>query len=138
MPRKRIEAMFANGNQQVVPLMNGEKTFTATLVEGGINVTNLGAQPFLPWAVFTTVVELLSANGGNAIKGCVRRENEQIRLDDLLLPLNSVEGAIAHQVYHQQIGESVFQRISPVAGILSWAGICINNRGSLTLIPQNQ
>jgi hypothetical protein len=55
------------------------------------------------------------------------------RLGDEGLPLDSIEGHIAHVVYGKQIGDSVFRRISPIAAILVWAGICEDEPGELII-----
>jgi hypothetical protein len=50
------------------------------------------------------------------------------------LPIDSVEGRIAFKVYGKQLGQTVFRRITPIACILEWAGICMNQRGKVVLI----
>jgi hypothetical protein len=42
-------------------------SFQATLVNDGVEVTNLSTQPFLPWKVFEEAIWLLQKNGGNGI-----------------------------------------------------------------------
>ena len=56
------------------------------------------------------------------------------KLGDNGLSLDSVEGHIAATVYRQQVGDSVFRRITPVACILIWAGVCRHSPGELVLI----
>jgi hypothetical protein len=92
-------------------------------------VNNLGSQPFLPWAVFEETVKLLIRNGGRAERGSALGG----RLGERELPLDSVEGHIAHTVYGKQVGETVFRRVVPVAAILVWAGICEAVPGELVL-----
>ena len=53
------------------------------------------------------------------------------KLGEEKLPLNSVEGHVASQIYGKQPGEWVFRRITPIAAILVWAGICEHRRGAL-------
>ncbi len=107
-------------------------TFLADMTEKGIRVNNLGSQPFLPWAVFQETVRLLNDHGGRATRGSAMGA----RLGDKDLPLDSVEGHIAHVVYGKQIGETVFRRVVPVAAILIWAGICEAAPGDLVLKSQ--
>jgi len=115
-----IKRKFQSNDSPVrIPLQKGE-VFTAKLVEGGIKVDNLADQPFLPWNVFELAVDLLIQNGGQARRG----DAMSFKLGENGLPLNSIEGHIAHVVYGKQIGESVFRRVSPIAAILVWAGIC--------------
>lgn len=121
------QAFIIHGNPCHIPMQGG--TFTANLREDGIEVDNLGNQPFLPWSVFEETVELLKAQGGKAKKGNAM----SYRLGDPELGLDSIEGYIAKVVYKQKIGESVFRRITPISNILVWAKICESGRGILLL-----
>lgn len=49
------------------------------------------------------------------------------------LPLNSIEGYIAKEVYGKRDRDSIFRRITPIVNILIWAGICENGKGKLLL-----
>lgn len=113
----------------VIPLMKSDKTFTATCTEEGIQVSNLGNQSLLSWEVFYKTIELLNQNGGKALKGDAMKG----RLGDSKLPIDSIEGYIAYKLYGKVLGDVVFRRISPISGILTWAGICKNDRGLLKL-----
>ena len=95
-------------------------TFTAEMTANGIKVGNLGTQPHLPWAVFQEAICILIRNGGRAIRG----DAIGGKLGDAKLPLDSIEGHIAQVVYGKHRGDSVFRRITPIACILIWAGIC--------------
>jgi hypothetical protein len=55
------------------------------------------------------------------------------KLGDKGLPLDSIEGHIAHVVYGKQVGETVFRRISPISAILVWSGLCNVSSGELIL-----
>lgn len=55
------------------------------------------------------------------------------RLGEGKLPLDSIEGYIAKEVYGKKIGDSVFRRITPIVNILIWADLCENGRGELFL-----
>jgi hypothetical protein len=103
--------------------------FQADMTENVVRVNNLGSQPFLPWSVFEETVRLLIRNGGRAERGSALGG----RLGDRELPLDSVEGHIAHTVYGKQVGETVFRRVVAVAAILIWAGICEAAPGELVL-----
>lgn len=107
------------GSPAEIPMMNGQ-TFTAYMVDAGVNTSNLGAQPLLIWASFEEAVLLIANCGGSAQRG----NAINFRLGEVGLPFNSIEGHVAHVVYHKQVGESVFRRITPIAAILIWAGIC--------------
>ena len=127
---KIIRNKFLNAPQPVqIPLQKGG-LFTAKIVHGGIRVDNLGNEPFLPWEVFEKAVMLLDKKGGRAQRGDAMNS----KLGDENLPLDSIEGYIALKVYGRDIGDSVFCRISPIAGILTWAGICEAEPGELKLV----
>lgn len=111
------------GNPAKVPLLKSKKgktTFTATLGDDGIWVDNLGNQPFLPWAAFQEAVCILIQNGGRAKRGNAMNA----KLGDPDLPMDSVEGHVARVVYGKCKGDGVFRRITPIACILIWAGVC--------------
>jgi len=117
------------GNPAEVPLVKGGN-FTAQIIEGGIIVSNLGNDGFLPWNVFSTVIELLEKNNGRAVRG----DAMNCRLGDPGLPIDSVEGVIALKVYGKEEGDSVFRRITPVACLLIWANLCTHEPGQLVLL----
>ena len=124
--KKKFEV---EGNPTRVPLLLGHKSFEAKLSKEGIYVDNLGSSPFLPWQIFIETVRLLQEKGGRAKKGNAMN----YKLGESGLPIDSVEGNIAIKVYSKQIGESVFRRITPVACILIWAGICRHEPNQLIL-----
>jgi len=116
------------GSSANVPLIKGS-TFQAKLMDDGISVDNLGNQPFLPWAVFQEAICVMIRQGGSAIRG----DAMQSKLGDVGLPFNSIEGHIAQVVYGKKVGEAVFRRITPIACILIWAGVCKAKPGELAL-----
>jgi hypothetical protein len=126
----RIKQKFSEqGGPAIIPLQRGGQ-FQVILVEGGVEVDNLGNQPFLPWCVFQEAVCVLIRNQGSAIRGDAMNS----KLGDPGLPLDSVEGHIAWVVYGKQVGASVFRRMTPIARILEWAGICRSEPGRLILL----
>lgn len=84
----------------------------------------------LVWEAFDAAVEVVVNNGGKAVKGKAR-SGAKLGSDDL--PLDSVEGFIAHKVHGAQIGETAFGPGFVIAAILDWAEICNNERGYLTI-----
>lgn len=118
-----------SGNLVEIPLLKGNKYFTAILVENGIEVSNLNSQPFLPWDVFIKTIELLDSKGGRAKKGNAMN----YKLGEIGLEIDSIEGYIAYKVYDKKLGESVFRRITPISCILIWAEICKHKPGYLVL-----
>jgi hypothetical protein len=103
--------------------------FKAKIVEGGIEVDNLGNLAFLPWAVFQEAICLLIRNNGRAARG----DAMAAKLGDPGLESLTIEGHIAQVVYGKRAGESVFRRITPISCILIWAGLCEPGRGELIL-----
>jgi endonuclease III len=124
-----IKRRFGTEGRQVeIPLQKGQP-FVASMTVAGVIVDDLGAQSLLPWIVFEEAINILSRNGGRAERGDAMNS----KLGDKGLPLDSIEGHIAHEVYGKQIGESIFRRISPIAAILIWAGVCESVPGELIL-----
>jgi hypothetical protein len=76
---------------------------------------------------------VLKSNGGRA----KREDAMNAKLSEQELPLNSVEGHIAHYVYGYQEGDSVFRRITLIACILIWANICNNKLSELILADRD-
>ncbi|WP_409294062.1 hypothetical protein V1498_12545 [Peribacillus sp. SCS-26] len=126
------ERMKSAGNKVTIPLIKKGKFMEAELAEDGIYVTNLNTSPFLPWKCFELAVELLKTKGGKAIKG----DAMYGKLGDSKLPIDSVEGYIAYKLYNKKLGDSVFRRITPVAAMLIWAGIC-ENEGNRLVLKEN-
>jgi hypothetical protein len=119
------------GNSIEIPLLKKGKSFTATLRTDGIEVSNLHTQNLIEWKALEEAISLLIKAGpeqrvpkGNAMNG---------KLGDKKLSKESIEGHLAFTVYNKEEGSSVFRRISPIAAILSWAGLCVNGRGYLLL-----
>jgi hypothetical protein len=126
----RIKRRFASaGPTARIPLLR-RGSFTASIAEDGITVSNLAKQPFLPWVVFEEAVALLGRAGGHSSRG----DAMNCRLGDDGISLDSVEGHIAAAVFGQRRGDSVFRRITPVACILIWAGVCRHSPGELVLL----
>lgn len=110
----------------------GMAAFKATLINGGIEVDCLDVHGFLHWTVFREAICVMQRNAGRARigVGC------NARLGDPELPLNSIEGHIAHVVYGRGLGDAVFARAIPVAAILIWAGVCRKEGDFLVLLDK--
>jgi hypothetical protein len=127
-----IKQKFANvGGEASIPLLRGG-TFNARMVRDGIMVDNLSTQPFLLWRVFQEAVDLMGRQSGRAMRGNAMK----CLLGEARLPLDSVEGHIASVIYNKKPGEWVFRRVTPIAAILVWAGICRAEPGVLVLEDQ--
>jgi len=124
-----IKQRFERVDRQIrIPLQKG-RSFKAFMTDEGIMVDNLGSQSLLPWIVFEEAIDLLIRNGGRVEKGNAMNS----KLGEEGLPLDSIEGHIAHAVYGKKLGDSVFRRISPISAILVWAKLCDTNPGELVL-----
>jgi hypothetical protein len=120
-----------------IPMLIGDNPITVTPVRTadnyviGVNVDNLGNQPFLSIDVFVAVISLLNlspnrmATKGSAMNGTLGSNS---------LSVDSVEGHVAKVVYGIENGQWAFQRICPIVNILIAAGVCENVPGSLRLI----
>lgn len=123
--RKRIMNSFSvKFKWYELPLQNGGK-FRARMMEPGIEVDNLGSSSLLEWRVFDEIELLYQEKGSPLLKG----DPMSFRLGESGLPMDSIEGRLASKLYGKLIGDSVFRRISPITGILIWAGICKAGRG---------
>jgi hypothetical protein len=128
--RKAIEKRFNQAQSTVCDVPTQRSGFfKATLTESGVLVDCLGeVQDKLEWKYFDAVEKLLkehkSAKRGDAMKG---------RLGDELLPMDSVEGCMAY-CNNSVSGQTVFRRISPVANLLVWAGVCKHGEGIRSLL----
>lgn len=92
-------------------------------------VSNLGNQPFLPWAAFEEAIVLLEQRGGRAPRG----DAMNARLGDPGLPLDTVEGHVGAVVFGAKPGDNITRRITPIACILIWCGLCRALPGELAL-----
>jgi len=130
-----IRSKFSvTGSPAKVPYIRGAGSFAAELIGTGIKVDNLGTQPFLPWAVFQETIYVLIRNGVRAERGNAMN----YKLGESGLSLDSIEGYVANEVYSKSEGDSVFRRITPIACILIWAGVCNVEPGELILTPKKQ
>ena len=125
-----IKHKFSEGENPVeIPLLRGDRKFTAELTDGGILVSNLGAQDFLPWEVFQETICLLMRSGGIAKRGNAM----DYKLGEPELSFDSIEGHIAQVVYGKKEGDTVFRRVTPIVCILAWAGVCRTAPGEVIL-----
>lgn len=130
---KKIRKKFSESTCPVeIPLLRGNRSFSAELVDGGIEVSNLGSQPFLPWEVFQEALCVLIRSGGRAKRGDAMNH----RLGDPQLSLDSIEGHIAHIAYGKKPGDSVFRRITPIVCVLVWSGVCEAAPGEVVLLEK--
>ena len=129
--RKIKEKLNESGGRAFVPLYNGD------LCEVGFDPNGKGlVSPKIPvpnhliWEVFEAAVEVVLQNGGKVMKGKAR-SGAKLGSDDL--PLDSLEGYIAHKVHGVEVGKTAFGPGFVVAAILDWAEVCNNERGFITI-----
>jgi hypothetical protein len=129
---KRIKTKLNDsGGITSIPLYSGDLCEIGFDPNGKGLVSNKIPVPNqLLWEVFDAAVEVVIQNGGKAMKGKAR-SGAKLGSDDL--PLDSVEGYIAHKVHGAQIGETAFGPGFVIAAILDWAEVCHNDRGYLTI-----
>lgn len=131
--RKIKEKLNKSNGRASIPLYNGD------LCEIGFDSTGKGlVSPKIPvpnqltWEVFEAAVEIVVQNGGKVIKGKAR-SGAKLGSDDL--PLDSLEGYIAHKVHGVEVGKAAFGPGFVIAAILDWAEVCNNERGFVTIKP---
>ena len=131
---KRIKTKLNDsGGITSIPLYSGDLCEIGFDPNGKGLVSNKIPVPNqLLWEVFDAAVEVVIQNGGKAMKGKAR-SGAKLGSDDL--PLDSVEGYIAHKVHGAELGETAFGPGFVIAAILDWAEICHNERGFLSIEP---
>jgi hypothetical protein len=121
------------GTQEIHSVPQQRKgPFTARATSEGVEVNCLGASPLLKWHVFDAVEDLLkNSSTKSAVRGSAMN-SEKLGTDEL--PIDSVEAQIAI-CYGVRTGEPVrLRRISPVANLLVWAGLCKHAKGALVML----
>jgi len=123
---QKIKNFFNENGGQFIYENKARNIVHCNAHEDGVNVDCLANRPFLPWGVFWQAVHVIIRNGGSARKGSA----QQCKLGDVDLPFNSVEGGVANVIYGKKRGDWVFQRISPIAHILSASGYVLMDQAS--------
>lgn len=81
--------------------------------------------------VFNDIVALLIREGGKAKKGYARGKHDKVGTEKC--NEHTATGIIALEYFGKSIGDSVFDPVFILAGILEWADIAKNERGYLEL-----
>lgn len=100
------------------------------LTEDGAGFTCEAIPPY-ELKVFDYIVDLLIREGGKAKKDCAHGKQDKVgseRCNE-----HTVTGVIALDYYGKSIGNSVFDPVFILAGVLEWADIAKNGRGYLEL-----
>jgi hypothetical protein len=131
--KKIKEKLNANGGRATLLLYQGDNCDIGYDTHGrGLISSKIPPAKQLTWEAFDAAVEVVIQNGGKAMKGKAR-SGAKLGSDDL--PLDSVEGYIAHKVHGAQIGETAFGPGFVIAAVLDWSEICHNERGYLRINP---
>lgn len=131
--RRIKEKLNDNNGRAIIRLYQGDSC-AIWFDENGKGLVSPKIPPAnqLVWEVFDAAVEVVLNNGGKAVKGKAR-SGAKLGSDDL--PLNSIEGYIAHKVHGVKEGETAFGPGFVICAVLDWADICKNERGYLTMNP---
>lgn len=125
------EKLNANNGKATITLYQGDSC-DICFDENGKGLVSPKIPPAnqLIWEAFDAAVEVALNNGGKVVKGKAR---SGAKLGSDNLPLNSVEGYVAHKVHGVQEGETAFGPGFVICAVLDWADICKNQRGYLTI-----
>ena len=127
------EKLNANNGRATIRLYQGDNCEISFDEKGkGLASPKIPPANQLLWEAFDAAVEVVINNGGKAVKGKAR-SGAKLGSDDL--PLNSVEGYIAHKVHGVKEGETAFGPGFVICAVLDWVDICKNERGYLRINP---
>jgi hypothetical protein len=129
--KKIKEKLNTCSGRATIPLYSGDSCDIGYDINGrGLISSKIPPANQLTWEAFDAAVEVVIKNNGKAEKGKAR---SGAKLGSDGLPLDSIEGYIAHKVHGTQIGETAFGPGFVIAAVLDWAEICHNERGYLTI-----
>ena len=132
--KKIKEKLNESGGKAMIPLYNDDLCdIEYDPNEKGLVSSKIPPKDQLIWEAFDAAVEVIINNGGQAPKGNAR---SGAKLGSTRLPLNSLEGHIAHKIHNVQIGQTAFGPGFVIAAVLEWAGICINMRGFVKITAE--
>ena len=129
--KKIKEKLNDSGGRAIITLFRGDSCDIGYDTNGkGLVSSKIPPENQLTWEAFNAAFEVVIENDGKVIKGNAR---SGAKLGSEGLPLDSLEGHIAHKVHGVQIGDSAFGPGFVIAAVLDWAEICHNERGYLTI-----
>ncbi|OCA98716.1 nuclease-related domain-containing protein [Clostridium beijerinckii] len=132
--RKIREKLDESGGHASIKLFRGDSCeISYDSNKNGLVSPKIPVPDQLTWESFNAAVEVVINNGGKAPKGSARSKGARLGNDKL--PMNSVEGYVAHKVHGVKEGQSAFGPGFVIYAILDWAGICNNEKGFLTIKP---
>ena len=127
---KRIkDKLNEHGGTATIPLISAGKEMNIWFDPkgNGLECDKIPVDDQLTWEVFIATYNIAVAQDGELYKGYARMG----KLGSDKLPIDSLEGYIAHEVHGVKMGESAYSPGFVIAAILDWAGIVINERGSM-------
>jgi hypothetical protein len=127
--KKIKEKLNESGGKAIIPLLNGGSCDIGFDKNGKGLITSKLPKEQSVWEAFDAAVEVVLKNNGRIIKGNAR--NGKLGSDHL--PIDSLEGYIAHKVHGVQIGGSALGPGFVIAAVLDWAEICHNERGYIKI-----
>ncbi|MDW7730492.1 MAG: DUF2089 family protein [Bacillota bacterium] len=125
------EKLNQAGGRAIIPLYSSDPCDITYDSNGkGLVSSKIPFPNQLTWEVFDASLEVLLNNDGRIKKGNAR---SGAKVGSENLPLNSLEGYLAHRVHGIEIGKTSFGPGFVVAAVLDWAGICNNERGFISI-----
>ena len=118
-----------------VVIKNGNSSFDISYAndESGICfATPKGETTVLPWNAFFAAVDILKEKNGKALKGDAAKG----KLGSKALPLDSVEGYVAVNVFGKKKNQEIDKNIPKIATILKWTDIATVGREYIELKEQ--
>lgn len=94
--------------------------------------TSKGEETYFVWDVFFASVDVLRQQDGKALKG----DASKGKLGTKALPVDSVEGYVAANVFGKKKRQTVEKNITKIATILKWADIVTIGKDHLILNEQ--
>lgn len=129
------EKLNANGGSATIPLISAGKEAKIWFAQdgSGLECDKIPIPNQLTWDAFVAAYNIAIAQDGELYKGYARAG----KLGSEKLPINSLEGYIAHAIHGVPEGGSAYSPGFIFAAVLDWVGVFINERGSIVkLVPE--
>lgn len=125
------DKLISSNGKETIYTYNGTP-YDIYLTEDGVGFTCKALRGVsYEFKVFDYIVALLIREGGRAKKGYARGKHDKVGSEKC--NEHTVTGVIALEYYGKSVGDSVFDPVFILAGILEWADIAKNERGYLEL-----
>lgn len=127
----KTKLMTANSNSKIFLQRGGECLIKLNPTNGKLQCDKLPLQN-IDFNIFDIVMDFLAENKGYAKKGSIRGPQNNIGFGKC--GPETVTYQIATKYYKKEIGETAYDPLFVVAGILEWAGLVENGYGYLKMI----